>query len=117
MWHCAEQGTTDRFPVSFYVIAMLFIMFDIEIIFIYPYAVDHEFLGTYGLVEMLAFSAVFFVAFVYVVARGALDWGPLQRYKSLHDIANSQVPSTPNPRTTVRRVGHEGRRAEEVTAA
>ena len=107
----------ERFPVSFYVIAMLFIMFDIEIIFIYPYSVDHEFLGTYGLVEMLAFSAVFFVAFVYVVARGALDWGPMQRYKSLQDIASAQVPSTPNPRTTIRRVGHEGRRTEEVTAA
>jgi NADH-quinone oxidoreductase subunit A len=107
----------ERFPVSFYVIAMLFIMFDIEIIFIYPYAVDQEFLGTYGLIEMLAFSAVFFVAFVYVVARGALDWGPLQRYKPLHDIASAQVPSTPNPRTTIRRVGHEGRRSEEVTAA
>jgi NADH-quinone oxidoreductase subunit A len=107
----------ERFPVSFYVIAMLFIMFDIEIIFIYPYAVDQEFLGTYGLIEMLAFSAVFFVAFVYVVARGALDWGPLQRYKPLHDIASAQVPSTPNPRTTIRRVGHEGRRSQEVTAA
>ena len=112
-----SKEAPERFPVSFYVIAMLFIMFDIEIIFIYPYAVDQEFLGTYGLIEMLAFSAVFFVAFVYVVARGALDWGPLQRYKPLHDIASAQVPSTPNPRTTIRRVGHEGRRSEEVTAA
>ncbi|MGA0863385.1 MAG: NADH-quinone oxidoreductase subunit A [Ilumatobacteraceae bacterium] len=69
----------ERFPVSFYVIAMLFIMFDIEIIFAYPYAVDREFLGAFGFAEMAAFSVVFFVAFVYMVARGALDWGPLQR--------------------------------------
>jgi len=53
----------ERFPVSFYVIAMLFIMFDIEIIFAYPYAVDREFLGSFAFFEMLAFSAVFFVAF------------------------------------------------------
>jgi len=69
----------DRFPVTFYIVAMLFVMFDIELIFIYPYAVDREFLGTYGFVEMLAFSVIFFGAFVYVVSRGALDWGPVLR--------------------------------------
>ena len=69
----------ERFPVSFYIVAMLFIMFDIEIIFIYPFAVDRAFLGTYAFWAMLAFSVVFFAAFVYVVARGGLDWGPLQR--------------------------------------
>jgi NADH-quinone oxidoreductase subunit B len=62
--------------VTFYVVAMLFVMFDIELIFIYPYAVDREFLGSYGFVEMLAFSVIFFGAFVYVVSRGAIDWGP-----------------------------------------
>jgi len=56
----------ERFPVTFYVVAMLFVMFDIELIFIYPYAVDRQFLGTYGFIEMLAFSAIFFGAFVYV---------------------------------------------------
>ena len=76
----------ERFPVTFYVVAMLFIMFDIEIIFIYPYAVSRKFLGSFGFWEMIAFSAVFFAAFVYVVARGALDWGPLQQYLSLIHI-------------------------------
>src|SRR6185312_3582309 len=68
----------ERFSVTFYVVAMLFVMFDIELIFIYPFAVDRAFLGTYGFVEMLAFSVIFFGAFVYMVARGALDWGPTQ---------------------------------------
>jgi NADH-quinone oxidoreductase subunit A len=99
----------ERFPVTFYVVAMLFIMFDIEIIFIYPYAVDRRFLGSYGFWEMIAFSAVFFLSFVYVVARGALDWGPLQRSTRL-DIA---VSDTRTASSTIRRVGVEGR-AEEA---
>ena len=69
----------ERFPVSFYVVAMLFIMFDIEIIFVYPYAVAHCELGAYGFVAIVIFSALFFLTFVYEVARGGLDWGPLQR--------------------------------------
>ena len=99
----------ERFPVSFYVVAMLFIMFDIEIIFIYPYAVDRAFLGTYGFVEMLAFSAVFFVAFVYMVARGGLEWGPLQQYRRLDSDINDAISSTRTSSTTIRRVGTEGR--------
>ena len=70
----------ERFPVSFYIVAMLFIMFDIEIIFIYPYAVDH---GDRRQLRVLGdrdrSRCVFFLTFVYVVARGGLDWGPLQR--------------------------------------
>ncbi len=97
----------ERFPVSFYVIAMLFIMFDIEIIFAYPYAVDREFLGSYGFLEMVSFSAVFFVAFVYMVARGALDWGPLQRTMKLDTQATSAVTAG----GSVRVVGSEGRAA------
>ena len=102
-----SRENPERFPVSFYVIAMLFIMFDIEIIFAYPYAVDREFLGVFGFLEMMAFSAVFFVAFVYMVARGALDWGPMQRMQRLTsaDIA---------PRDGVKVVGLEGRPSEEA---
>src|SRR5437762_6671989 len=58
----------ERFPVSFYIVAMLFVMFDIEIIFICPYAVSRQILGSFGFWEMIAFSAVFFAAFEYVVA-------------------------------------------------
>ena len=97
----------ERFPVSFYVIAMLFIMFDIEIIFAYPYAVDRQFLGTYGFLEMVSFSAVFFVAFVYMIARGALDWGPLQRAGKLETQESLGFTTT----SSVRVVGSEGRAA------
>jgi len=92
----------ERFPVSFYVIAMLFIMFDIEIIFAYPYALESRALGTYGFIEMLSFSAVFFVAFVYAVARGALDWGPVKRDAAVAPVSAQQAPG-------VKVVGLEGR--------
>ena len=97
----------ERFPVSFFVVAMLFIMFDIEIIFAYPYAVDREFLGSFAFFEMLAFSAVFFVAFVYMVARGALEWGPIMRSAKLDPQSSTGVQAS----GTVRVVGREGRAA------
>ena len=100
----------NRFPVSFYIVAMLFIMFDIEIIFIYPFAVSRAILGGYGYWEMLAFSAVFFFAFVYVVARGALDWGPLDLYRRLD--APESVSAERTSSTTIRRVGLTGRDEE-----
>lgn len=103
----------ERFPVTFYVVAMLFIMFDIELIFIYPFAVDRAFLGSYAFWEMIAFSVVFFLAFVYVVARGALDWGPVQRQVRLSPSVSSDRTST----TTIRRVGLEGRPHGEGDAA
>ena len=99
----------QRFPVSFYIVAMLFIMFDIEIIFVYPFAVDRQFLGSYAFFEMLAFSAVFFISFVYVVARGALDWGPLQRQSRLDSSFDGVVSANRTTTSTIRRVGSEGR--------
>ena len=95
----------ERFPVTFYVVAMLFIMFDIELIFIYPFAVDRAFLGSYALWEMMAFSVVFFLAFVYVVARGALDWGPVAKQRRLESALSPERTSS----STIRRVGLEGR--------
>jgi len=100
----------ERFPVTFYVVAMLFIMFDIELIFIYPFAVDRRFLGSYALWEMLAFSVVFFGAFVYVVARGALDWGPVKKMRQLDSALSPDRTST----STIRRVGLEGREESEA---
>jgi NADH-quinone oxidoreductase subunit A len=95
----------ERFPVTFYVVAMLFIMFDIELIFIYPFAVDRSFLGSYALWEMIAFSVVFFGAFVYVIARGALDWGPVAKQRLLSSALTAERTSS----STIRRVGLEGR--------
>ncbi|MDQ1423483.1 MAG: NADH-quinone oxidoreductase subunit [Acidimicrobiaceae bacterium] len=96
----------NRFPVGFYLVAMLFIMFDIEIVFLYPYAVSRQTLGGYGFWEIISFSAVFFLAIVYVVAKGALDWGPLHRRQALDGAVTPERTSA----TTVRRVGLEGRR-------
>ncbi len=102
----------ERFPVSFFVVAMLFIMFDIEIIFLYPYAVERGALGMYGLWAIIGFSVVFFLTFVYEVARGGLDWGPLQRYRDL-SFAASMVSPVRSASTPVRRVGLEGRDAAD----
>jgi NADH-quinone oxidoreductase subunit A len=98
----------ERFPVSFYVVAMLFIMFDIEIIFVYPYAIAHGDLGLYGFVAIVIFSVLFFLTFVYEVARGGLDWGPLQRSRDLTEDAALISPER-TLTTTIRRVGLEGR--------
>jgi NADH-quinone oxidoreductase subunit A len=63
-----------RFGISFYLIAMLFILFDIEVIFLYPIAVQLEAFGTFALIETIVFIVLLFVAFVFVWRRGALDW-------------------------------------------
>jgi NADH-quinone oxidoreductase subunit A len=63
-----------RFPVKYYITAMLFIVFDIEIIFLYPWAVRFDSLGLFGLVEMVIFIATVFVAYAYVWRRGGLEW-------------------------------------------
>src|SRR3984885_1401611 len=63
-----------RFGISFYLIAMLFILFDIEVIFIYPIAVELRAFGTFALSETIVFIALLAVAFVYVWRRGAFEW-------------------------------------------
>jgi NADH-quinone oxidoreductase subunit A len=71
----AEQPVgLGRFPIKFYLTAMLFIVFDIEIVFLYPWAVSFDRLGTFALVEMGLFMATVFVAYAYVWRRGGLDW-------------------------------------------
>jgi NADH-quinone oxidoreductase subunit A len=63
-----------RFPVRYYITAMLFIVFDIEIVFLYPIAVAFDAMGTFALVEMVLFIVPVFVAYWYVWRRGGLDW-------------------------------------------
>ena len=101
----------ERFPVSFYIVAMLFIMFDIEIVFLYPYSVERGTLGVFGFWAIAGFSVIFFLTFVYEVARGGLDWGPLQRIRDLVADAR-QVSPARTLTTTIRRVGTEGRPIE-----
>jgi len=64
----------NRFPVKYFLTAMLFIVFDIETIFLYPYAVANKILGLFGLVEIILFIVVVFVAYAYVWRRGGLNW-------------------------------------------
>ena len=63
-----------RFPVKYFLTAMLFIVFDIEIVFLYPWAVSFNQLGLFGLIEMLVFIATVFIAYSYVWRRGGLEW-------------------------------------------
>jgi NADH-quinone oxidoreductase subunit A len=63
-----------RFPVKYYITAMLFIVFDIEIVFLYPWAVAFDLMGTFALVEMILFIGTVFIAYFYVLRRGGLDW-------------------------------------------
>jgi NADH-quinone oxidoreductase subunit A len=67
-------STRHRFSVKFYLVAMLFIVFDIEVVFMIPWAVAFRDLGLFGLVEMLLFVLILLVGFVYVWKRGALEW-------------------------------------------
>jgi NADH-quinone oxidoreductase subunit A len=63
-----------RFPVKYYLTAMLFIVFDIEIVFLYPWAVSFNRMGLFALVEMVFFIVTVFVAYFYVLRRGGLEW-------------------------------------------
>jgi NADH-quinone oxidoreductase subunit A len=70
----SEVRKNFRFGISFYLIAMLFILFDIEVVFLYPVAVQLKAYGTYALFEVITFIVLLFVAFVFVWRRGALEW-------------------------------------------
>ncbi len=63
-----------RFPAKFYLIAVLFILFDIEVIFLYPWAIVFRKLKVFGLIEMAIFIIILLVGYVYVWKRGALEW-------------------------------------------
>jgi NADH-quinone oxidoreductase subunit A len=105
----------SRFPVQFYLVAMIFIIFDIEIIFIYPWAVIYRALGTYGLWEMLLFAAAVFVSFVYLIGNGALDWGPTRRLRPRAPAGATGAERTAG--TTIRRVSSGSRKAPAPSEA
>jgi len=63
-----------RFPVKYYITAMMFIVFDIEIVFLYPWAVNFDNMAVFGLIEMILFIGTVFVAYAYVWRRGGLEW-------------------------------------------
>ncbi len=96
-----SREPAERFPVRFYLIAMIFIIFDIEIIFLYPWAVIFDQLGVFGLVEMVVFAVAVFVSFAYLLSNGALDWGPSKTSRSVAPETAGQARTS---RTTVRKV-------------
>jgi NADH-quinone oxidoreductase subunit A len=72
----------QRFPVRFYLVSMIFIIFDIEIVFLYPWAVVFKQIEAFGLIEVIVFAAVVFVSFLYLISNGALTWGPPKTLQS-----------------------------------
>jgi NADH-quinone oxidoreductase subunit A len=101
-----DREPAQRFPVKFYLVAMIFIIFDIEIIFLYPWAVLFGQLGLFGLVEMILFSLAVIVSFVYLISNGALDWGPIARLRDLEGELSERLPKAPARSTTdtIRRI-------------
>jgi NADH-quinone oxidoreductase subunit A len=73
-----EEEPAERFPVKFYLIAMAFIVLDVEIVFLYPFSVVYRGLGFYGLVAVGVFILVLLVPFAYLLSVGALDWAPVR---------------------------------------
>ena len=100
----------ERFPVTFYLVAMIFIVFDIEIIFLFPWATVYRALGGYGLGVMAAFIVPFFLSFVWEISQGGLDWGPIKRGRQLLSAVSAERTAF----TTVRLVGLEGRDEEDA---
>ncbi|HTW07984.1 MAG TPA: NADH-quinone oxidoreductase subunit A [Acidimicrobiales bacterium] len=98
-----RREPAPRFPVRFYLVAMIFIIFDIEVVFLYPFAVVFHALSLFGFIEMGSFVVVVFLAFAYLISEGALNWGPPKRF--------GRRTGAPVPRTissSVRRVSRPG---------
>jgi NADH-quinone oxidoreductase subunit A len=89
--------------VRFYLVAMIFVIFDIEVVFMYPFAVVFRQLGAFGLIEVLVFSVTVFAALLFLVAEGALTWGPIKHL----------VPGMPSrtSNSTIVRIGADPEKA------
>ena len=70
----AKGNARMPFNIKYFIVAILFVLFDVEVIFMYPWAVNFKALGTTGLVEMFIFMATLLLGFIYVIKKGALDW-------------------------------------------
>ena len=105
-----------RFGISFYLIAMLFLLFDIEVLFLYPIAVELRAFGTFALVETVVFIGLLLLAFVYVWRRGALDM-EVNRGSSAPSRRASASASCKRPRPAARRPRGRGPRASTSRSA
>jgi NADH-quinone oxidoreductase subunit A len=111
-----EREPSDRFPVRFYLVAMIFIIIDIEVIFVYPWAVIYRQLGAFGLWEMVLFSVAVFASFVYLIGNGALDWGPVKKLRPVGGLPEPVRSPNRTAATTVRRVDVPSRPSHEPAA-
>ena len=109
-----SRDVPARFPVRFFLVAMIFIVFDVEIIFFIPWAVVYAQLGAFGLGAILLFAVLVFESFVYLIAKGALEWGPVVRQVARPEMVSPDRTAN----TTIKRVGLDGRdRYSPVEAA
>jgi NADH-quinone oxidoreductase subunit A len=99
-----ENEPPQRFGVKFFLVAMIFIVFDIEIIFLFPWAIVYRSLGPFGLFAIVIFAAAVFESFVYLISNGALDWGPIKQLRRTDVVDPARTAAS-----TIRRVGLEGR--------
>ena len=102
----------QRFPVRFYLVAMIFIVFDIELIFLYPWVLVHRELALFGLLAVGVFALLVFESFIYLLSKGGLDWGPSLAPRRQEELVRGGRTSS----TTIRRVGLEGRYDTEEAA-
>jgi NADH-quinone oxidoreductase subunit A len=92
-YECGEEPIGDawvRFNVRFYVVALIFLVFDVEVVFLFPWALVYRELGLFGFIEMAVFLLILLVGFAYVWAKGDLDW----------DMPRPQVPHIERPALT-----------------
>ena len=94
----SSQEPPERFPVRFFLVGMIFIVFDVEIIFMYPWAVTFREIGLFGLVAMLIFSFAVFESFLYIIGNGALEWGPVKQIMRKSVVDPKRQHTTTNSR-------------------
>ncbi len=98
----------ERFPVRFMLVAMIFIVFDIETVFFFPFATALDDLGSFGVVAILIFALTLFESLLFLISKGALDWGPAQHLRR-NTIRTAAEDPARTARSTVRAVGAAGR--------
>lgn len=96
----------ERFPVRFMLVAMIFIVFDIETIFFFPFAIAVDDLGAFGLIAVLIFSVTLLESLLFMLSKGVLDWGPAVHERRSRPL---MVDRSRTARSTVRAVGTQGR--------
>lgn len=107
-----EVDPPKRFPVRFYLVALIFIVVDVEVIFLYPYVLMYRSLGLFGLIEMIVFSIAVIACLIFLVANGALEWGPADLVRKPTEAIQRVTESD-----GVRLVGLEGRDPSREVAA